>query len=229
MKQRFKKYNNLIRIITVVAICFFDVALGAFLLSYWTKNNLALSVKNASANLPDIIGQNFAVTSCSILLLIVTAFVLRKTFVADMYLGMKTKEQKMAVAILAVVLIAMFGMLLALKSDKVTVLYNLFYYLFFVAFFEEFVVRGVCVHILKDFSPIYRYLVPNICFAMMHIFVTYGYEKLMISHVLQFLMSGIWGYVLIGCLFQLLKEKSGTLWVPILVHTILDFLAVFNY
>lgn len=228
MEQRLEKRNKLIKIIAVVSICFLDVMPVAWLLSYWTEKNIAISVKNASANLPDIIGQNLAVTSVSILLLVITAFILRKNFVADMYLGVKTKKQRILVIILGVVLLVMVGILLVTKEDKVTVLYNLFYYLFFVAFFEEFVVRGVCVHILKDFSAAYRYLVPNLCFAMMHIFVTYGFGELTIAQVLRFLVSSLSGYVILGCLFQLLKEKSGTLWVPILLHAIMDFSSVFG-
>ena len=32
-----------------------------------------------------------------------------------------------------------------------------------------------------------------------------------------------------GCVFQLLKEKSGTIWIPILLHALMDFSYVLKY
>jgi len=37
------------------------------------------------------------------------------------------------------------------------------------------------------------------------------------------------GLVAMGCLFQYLKEKSGSLWIPVLVHAVLDYTAVFGF
>lgn len=37
------------------------------------------------------------------------------------------------------------------------------------------------------------------------------------------------GLILTGCIFQYLKEKSGTIWIPVLVHAILDYMVVLGY
>ena len=44
-----------------------------------------------------------------------------------------------------------------------------------------------------------------------------------------FITSNMLGLVLTGCIFQYLKEKSGTIWIPVLVHAILDYMVVLNY
>lgn len=112
---------------------------------------------------------------------------------------------------------------LVMKEDKITVLYSLLYYTVFVAFTEEFVVRDVCVYLLRAENKWVHYLVPNLLFAGMHLFAYADWGKITLSYVISFVTSQMLGLVVIGCLFQFLKEKSGTIWVPVLVHAILDY------
>ena len=118
---------------------------------------------------------------------------------------------------------------LIVKPDKITVLYNLFYYTVFIAFCEEFVVRGVCVGLLRDEPAAVRYLVPNILFAAMHVFAYADFGAITASYLVRFVCSQMAGLVAMGCLFQYLKEKSGFLWIPVLVHAVLDYTAVFGF
>ena len=72
--------------------------------------------------------------------------------------------------ILGGILLALALWCLVTKADKVTVLYNLLYYTVFIAFAEEFVVRGICVCLVRGEEPYIRYLAPNLLFAVMHLF-----------------------------------------------------------
>ncbi len=42
-------------------------------------------------------------------------------------------------------------------------------------------------------------------------------------------LADLAGLTVSGCLFQLLKEKSGTLWLPVLLHAFLDYSVVLTY
>ena len=48
-------------------------------------------------------------------------------------------------------------------------------------------------------------------------------------YVFSFITSQMLGLILTGCIFQYLKEKSGTIWIPVLVHAILDYMVVLGY
>ena len=97
-------------------------------------------------------------------------------------------------------------------------LYNLLYYTVFIAFAEEFVVRGVCVYLVRGEKPYIRYLAPNLLFAAMHLFSYANWGAITVPYVISFVSSELLGLLTMGCIFQFLKEKSGTLWTAVLVH-----------
>lgn len=74
-----------------------------------------------------------------------------------------------------------------------------------------------------------RYLIPNVLFATMHIFSYAGWGMITLHYLITFVFSQMLGLIAMGCIFQFLKEKSGTIWVPVLVHAILDFSVVLGY
>ena len=165
----------------------------------------------------------------AILVILIFFIILRKNFVSEMYLKISEKKQKITVFILTAILLAVTVFCLITKADKITILYNLLYYTVFIALEEELLVRGVCVYLLKDESNYIRYLVPNILFAAMHLFSYANWGKITPVYVFSFITSQMLGLVLTGCIFQYLKEKSGTIWIPVLVHAILDYMVVLNY
>lgn len=93
----------------------------------------------------------------------------------------------------------------------------------------EFLIRGICVYWLKDENNYIRYLVPNILFAAMHLFSYASWGEITPVYVFSFITSQMLGLILTGCIFQYLKEKSGTIWIPVLVHAILDYMVVLSY
>lgn len=56
-----------------------------------------------------------------------------------------------------------------------------------------------------------------------------GWGELTFRYLFSIVSSQMLGLIVMGCLFQYLKEKSGTIWVPVLVHAILDFSVVLGY
>ena len=83
-------------------------------------------------------------------------------------------------------------------------LLSLFYYFVIVAFAEEFVIRDACTYFLRDASWPLRYLLPNLFFALPHLFNYAGWGEISGEVLLTFLFSGLLGYIFSGCLLQLL-------------------------
>ena len=218
-----------VRIIIIFLICTADILTAAYFIYTWKQNGTVISVRNASDNIPGIFRQSLIVSMAAILVILIFFIILRKNFVSEMYLKISEKKQKITVFILTAILLAVTVFCLITKADKITILYNLLYYTVFIALEEELLVRGVCVYLLKDESNYIRYLVPNILFAAMHLFSYTNWGKITLVYVFSFITSQMLGLVLTGCIFQYLKEKSGTIWIPVLVHAILDYMVVLNY
>ena len=218
-----------VRIIIIFLICTADILVAAYFIYTWKQNGTIVSVRNASDNIPGIFRQSVAVSIVAIIIFLIFFILLRGRFVSEMYLKVSEKKQKTAVFILTVILLAVTVFCLFTKEDKITILYNLLYYTVFIALEEEFLIRGICVYLLKDENNYIRYLVPNILFAAMHLFSYASWGEITPVYVFSFITSQMLGLVLTGCIFQYLKEKSGTIWIPVLVHAILDYMVVLSY
>lgn len=206
----------------IFLICAADILWSAGFIYLWKTKGVVLSVKEASVNIPGIFVQNLIVEAVPILLFFLFLFRLGKNFQTEMYLKITGKMQKCTVGILGGILLALALWCLVTKADKVTVLYNLLYYTVFIAFAEEFVVRGICVYLVRGEEPYIRYLAPNLLFAVMHLFSYANWGAITVPYVvISFVSSELLGLLTMGCIFQFLKEKSGTLWMAVLVHAIL--------
>lgn len=218
-----------IRPILVILVCFLDIAFSAFYI-YWIKNrDIAIPVSEASSHIGEIFIQNMISVGYPIILLIGMYCILKKNFSKELYLRIETKRQRICIILLLAVLVGILSTLLIIKTDRITVIYALFYYVVIIAFWEEIVIRGVCVYLVKDYSTIFRYLIPNVAFAFMHIFSYSSWGALSTEYVMNFVANDVLGLVFAGCIFQFLKEKTGTIWIPVLVHGILDYTSVFTF
>ena len=218
-----KSLDIFTRTIMILLICGVYLLWGTYFIYRWKSSGTVISVKNASSDIFGILAQNLIVAVIPIVIFLITFLVLRDRFAEEMFLKISGRKQKIALLIIAAILIAMTIFCLVTKEDKGSVLYGLIYYLVFVAFAEEFVVRDVCVYLLNGERNVMRYMVPNVIFAVMHIF-SYA-----VSHIVSFATSNLIGLVVTGCFFQFIKNKSGTIWIPVLVHAILDYSAVLGY
>ena len=218
-----------LKILAVFLICAADMLFAAWVIYAEKQKGTLLSVRAASSHLPQLFAQNLLTSAVPAFLVFLALVICKKRFVQAMQLTVpKGKTRKIAVLLLFLLLIVTAAALIV-KPDKITVLYSLFYYTVFIAFCEEFVVRGVCVGLLRDEPAAVRYLVPNILFAAMHVFAYADFGAITASYLVRFVCSQMAGLVAMGCLFQYLKEKSGSLWIPVLVHAVLDYTAVFGF
>ena len=221
--------NSIKKLVLIFLICAADILWSAGFIYLWKTKGVVLSVKEASVNIPGIFVQNLIVEAVPILLFFLFLFRLGKNFQTEMYLKITGKMQKCTVGILGGILLALALWCLVTKADKVTVLYNLLYYTVFIAFAEEFVVRGIGVYLVRGEEPYIRYLAPNLLFAVMHLFSYANWGAITVPYVISFVSSELLGLLTMGCIFQFLKEKSGTLWTAVLVHAILDYSVVLSY
>lgn len=228
MLDRAKKSLH-IRSIIILFICFADIAWAAYFIYTWQQNGTIISVKNASNNLAGIFSQHIIISAIPILLFLICRVVLKKRFATEMYTRITSKKQWIIIFTLLSILLGITTYCLITKTDTITIVYNLLYYTVFVAFTEEFVVRDVCTYLLKEEKRYIRYLVPNILFAAMHLFSYANWGQITVVYVVQFVSSQMLGLVVMGCAFQYLKEKSNSIWVPVLVHAIMDYLVVLGY
>ena len=223
------KNRRVWKIVFPVGICAAEFMVMAFYLYPKARSGELLSVRHASENLPGIFMQSVVPFLIPAALLILSALLLRKDFAKQMYMPLKGNWQRITAGILIFAILGLTAWCLAVMEDKASVLFSLFYYAVFVAFAEEFVCRDVCTWFLKDFSWPVRYLIPNICFALLHVFSAANWGGITGTVLVHFLTADALGLAAAGCLFQLLKEKSGTIWLPVLLHTLMDYSAVLNY
>lgn len=218
-----------LRLLLILLICVADIAWGAGLIYRWQEVGAIISVKDASSVFGKAFLQHLTLAAAPILLLAIVWAVFKNHFAEEMALTISGKKQRAIVLVLIGVLFCETVAALIVKADVGPVLYGLLYYTVFIAFTEEFVIRGVCVRLLKEEKTWLRYLWPNCLFAAMHFFSYADWGNITANYALRFFTGSFLGLVAAGCGFQLMKEKTGTLWVPILVHAALDFGNVFSW
>ena len=194
------------------------------------QSGSVISVRHAAAQPVLFLLQCLRECLLPAVLLILFAALLKKDFSSALYFRLWGKWQRAAAAILmaAILGFALYG--LVTKQDKASVLISLLYYLVVVAFSEEFVIRDACTYLLRDSSWPLRYLLPNAIFALLHLFLYAEWGEIGADVLIRFFTTGtFFGYVSMGCLFQLFKEKSGSIWLPVLLHGLMDYSVILKY
>lgn len=88
---------------------------------------------------------------------------------------------------------------------------------------EELEYRALMPAILKDRVHKYvEWLLPNVLFACAHLLLPMIQGK-GFTELLGILCSSIAGFVLLGVFWEWCKRKTGSLWVGVLIHAIMDF------
>jgi len=223
------KNKHLWKLLLPIGLCAVEFMIMACYLYPKAQSGELLSVRHASENLSGILGQSVVTFLFTATLLILFALHLKKDFARQMYLRLEGKWQRITAGTLLFGILVLTGYCLIVKEDKVSILFSLLYYSVFVAFAEEFLCRDACTWFLRDFDWPVRYLIPNVCFALLHVFYAVGWQQVTGAALFRFAASDLLGYAIGGCLLQLFKEKSGTLWLPVLLHTLMDYSAVLTY
>ncbi len=193
------------------------------LLYGWKENGTLISSTQASSNLAGILMQNLMILIVPILIFVIFLLALKKDFATEMYLRIKGKWQWTGVVVLMLGLAGILTYHLINREDKITAIYLLFYYVFVIAFTEEFVCRDACTYLLKNEKSIIRFIVPNLLFALMHIFNYSGWGEMTGEYIISFIRNDMIVLFFVGCMNQALKEKTGTIWIPVLLHAAWDF------
>jgi len=221
---------SLIRgILLTFAVCGVDFLITALYLWPKAMSGELIPVSRASENLLLAFVQGFVPFLYPLGLLSFFALSLKKDFPARMFFTLEGKWQRVTALLLGAAIGGIAVTCLIVKEDRATVLFSLLYYLVFIGFAEEFVCRDVCTDFLRNVKWPVRVLLPNLCFAMLHLFQRTGWGAVGGADLLRFLTRDMLGLAAGGCLFQLLKEKSGSIWLPVLLHALMDFSVVLTY
>ena len=146
-------------------------------------------------------------------------------------MGLKAERGKKAILSLlaAGYLAALFLALLVVKAEPLAICYQWGYYLLLIAFWEELIFRGLFPLLVeKGGVPTWVvWVLPGVLFACMHTLMPIVKNGFAAESFVLYLLSVLGGYTVGHCGFYALRKWSGTLWLPILVHGLLDFSSVF--
>ena len=224
-----KKKKALLGVLAVLVI-----GLIEFLLVIWLyrkiQSGAVISVRLASSQPSAFLCQCLLEFLFPAALLILFALALKKDFASSFCFRLQGKWQRITAAVLIAAILGLTAYGLIVKPDKTAILLSLFYYLVIIAFAEELVIRDACTWFLLDASWPLRYLLPNLLFAALHLFADTGWNEISGEVLLHYFVFGSFrGFFISGCLYQLFKEKSGSIWLPILLHGLLDYTTILTY
>ncbi|MBO1307254.1 CPBP family intramembrane metalloprotease [Enterococcus sp. 669A] len=196
----------------------------AFSLSFlWESGNLIGLSEVNSSNLLNKATSDFIVNIAWALLFI--GLVYRKNRrMAD--IGLTKESPKLVIGLI----IIYFGMFLLNQDFSIHGFYQAYFYLFAVAFSEEIIFRGFLFNQLEKVTSMWpAIIISGAIFGFMHAILPSIVRGDTFSQFLVKSMSELGGMGILGSLFYIfLYKKSGNLWVPILIHAILDYSRVFG-
>lgn len=222
------KFSKLKNICLVFFIAGLDLLGGPLLLYCFRQHGAALFPANQfTAHPAEVLRQIFMLSLCFFLIFAAFWRKLKKNFWKEMGLKIQNSFQRDCAAILILLLILAGALGIRRSEDPVQVIFSLLYYVFAIGFTEEFLFRGACDWLLKCFPWQVRYLLPSFLFGMIHIVAYGGFEPVTWRLVLEFMTAQLPGLMGSGCCLQLVRDRTGTLWVPVLLHGLMDFSILF--
>ena len=101
--------------------------------------------------------------------------------------------------------------------------YAWFYYIFFIAFFEEFLYRGLVPNLMErsNFPKWLKFTLPALLYGLYQTALPLGRSGLNISVFISALPDIIFSLVMHNVLLSA-KKWSGAMWLPIIIHAILE-------
>lgn len=125
---------------------------------------------------------------------------------------------------LAIVLVLIYCLFFLLHSDyTIKGIYKAFFYLFIVALPEEIIYRGYMYNNLKKYNRISAIIISGILFGIMHSILPSIISEYSISIMIKDMFNQIGGGIISGFIFILYLEKSNNIFIPILIHALLDY------
>ena len=181
-----------------------------------------LSTSRAGEYLGAVTEQTFMVCLPELLFLAGALLVWRRASLRRLSLSPGGTKVRWLTAALAV-FYALCLIVQALRSgDWPTTVFRWVYYLFFIAFLEEFLFRALFPALLHGYgSERLERLLPAVLFALSHSLlptVTGG-----VGAGIRAAASGLLGYTLSGLAWDWLRRRTGSLWPGVLIHALMDF------
>ncbi|NMF07782.1 CPBP family intramembrane glutamic endopeptidase [Clostridium beijerinckii] len=178
------------------------------------KNNILISQNNVTWN---NIALKFLNDYFSMLLLPSILIIANRRNLKDFGLCYESKKESLA-------LLMIMLLLFILHNDfTITGVYKFFFYLVVVAFGEEFIFRGFVYNRLKCNSTTVAIILSGILWGTLHAIMPSILNNSSIGQLLLSMSNEIGSGILMGWYFIYIQEKSKTLWIPILIHAILDY------
>lgn len=197
-----------------IAIGIFEIALIYVVFYYNYNSNIFTSLNNITWDsiLSRLVNDYFAM-----LLIPTTLIILNKKNMSIFRLNL--------ISIKEIIFLSAIMILLFFLHNDFTIkgFYQFFFYLVFVAFAEEFIYRGFIYNILKGNSKALAIIISGIFWGITHaVLPSIIYDRDMVQFLLS-MQNQIGFGIVVGWYFIYLLEKSKTLWIPILIHAILDY------
>ena len=177
----------------VFLITALDLLCGPFLLVIMGRMGYpAYSVTEFEQHPGKVLLQTALLSVYFLILFFTFRCMLKENFPKAMGLCAETPSQLQWLSMLGILLVIAAAVGIRRTEKPVQILYGIFYFVFAVGFTEEFLIRGVCVYLLKDFSWQVKYLLPSFLFAMLHVFAYAEFEPLTLEILREFALHQLW-------------------------------------
>ena len=204
--KRFSPYAFPISIVVLYAVYFFACN------KFFFDNGLFIAINEVSSV---NVSQRAVIDCCAMLLFPLGLIITYRQRLED--LGFKKSA-------LSILLLAAYVLVFFFQGDfTVRGTYHPFFYLIIVAMPEELIFRGYLYLQLKKQNRLAAILISGALFGVMHAILPGILAGLSVQSILVNMLSEIGGGVVGGGLFILLLEFSESLFVPIMVHALLDY------
>lgn len=121
-------------------------------------------------------------------------------------------------------LIAILGVLFIWHGDfTIGGVYKLFFYLIVVGFGEEFIFRGYVYNQLSNHNRLLAIIISGFFFGILHAILPGIVAGKGLAGIAASMLNEIGSGIIMGYYFIYILEKSKSLYIPILVHTILNY------
>lgn len=215
-----------LRIAIIFIIWLADVGAVYLYMHHERVKGTLLTLQDFSTDPGLLMVQNLIEGSAAIVILLLFLIVLKRDFFQGMYLEALERPQAVVVALLSAVLLIMTAADMVWSREPASSLYVLFYYLFFVSFLSELLFRGAMPYLLRENSLVIRYFLPNFLFGVSHLLYYAVFGDLTAGFAVYYILTKGMGYMGLGFFLQVIKERTGTIWIPILIHAVANLVTL---
>lgn len=208
-------------IVPMMVVVFYLIYLYVLMAYFWQNGWLIRGSELTASNLKLRFLVDFAGYLVMVFVLILVTVVQEKSTKS---LGLTSQNNYLTGGLLLLYL----AMFVGNQDFTLKGYYQAFFYLGVVAFSEEVIFRGYLYgKIEKEYGFLSGVIISGIFFGVVHAFLPSIMENASIGVLVRKMLSEVIGQgILGGAVFVILYKKSGTLYVPILVHGLINYSGV---